>query len=177
MQKAIFKKIKAITPSQRALKALVKPSFWSQKHLKSRTFGTCRKAGRNHRGQITFSHRGGGHKRLYRSIDFARQNLEGVVQGIEYDPFRKAFLARMFNPQNKQFYYILAPKNLFIGSVVFSGEKAEIKLGHALPFAKIPVGMLLHNISCVEKKKVNLLALQAPLHSLYKKQKDLLGFD
>lgn len=148
MQKNLFKKIKPITPSQRSLRRLLKPKFYVGRRLKLRSVGLPNKAGRNNRGCITVFQKGGGHKRVYRLIDFSRKNAKGIVVGLEYDPYRNAFIARIFNDSSKEFYYIIAPKNLMVGSYVASDSNAEIKVGHALPFSKIPVGMLIHNISC-----------------------------
>jgi large subunit ribosomal protein L2 len=75
------------------------------------------------------------------------------VEAIEYDPFRTAYLARIYNNREKKHSYILAPKNLCVGSLVRSGSEAEIKLGHALPLSRIPVGSLLHNLSTSEGKR------------------------
>lgn len=143
----IFKKIRPVTPSLRGVKLLQRPFLWNKKFLKVRTKSFSRSFGRNNVGRITVRHRGGGHKKLYRDVDFKRLSTKGFVEGIEYDPFRTAFLARLYNPDLKIHSYIIAPKNLFCGSFVNSGDLAEIQLGHSLPFEKIPVGSLVHNIS------------------------------
>jgi large subunit ribosomal protein L2 len=106
-----------------------------------------KKAGRNVHGRITSRHRGGGHKRRYRVIDF-RRHKDGVpatVAAIEYDPNRSARIALLhFHDGEKR--YILAPKNLRVGQVVESGPKADIKVGNALPLANIPVGTTVHAV-------------------------------
>jgi len=153
MENLLFKKIRPITPSQRALKILKKPKLWVKKPIKQITFFIARKKGRNHKGKITIYQRGGGHKKLYRTVDFQRLFTSGIVEAIEYDPFRTAYLARLYDNREKKHAYILAPKNLCVGSLIRSGSEAEIKLGHALPLNRIPVGSLLHNISTSEGKR------------------------
>jgi large subunit ribosomal protein L2 len=153
VQSAIYKKIKPVTPALRGLKIVVKPVSLTKKSLKNQKLFIVRKSGRNNTGSITIRHKGNGQKRLYRMVDFCRKTSYGIVQALEYDPYRKAFLARIFNNRTKNFFYVLAPKNICVGSVIDSGVKAEIKLGHALPFSKIPVGSLVHNVS-VSKEKI-----------------------
>jgi large subunit ribosomal protein L2 len=103
--------------------------------------------GRNNQGKITVRHIGGGHKRQYRLIDFKRNkdNVPGRVATIEYDPNRSANIA-LINYADGEKRYILAPKGLEVGMEIFSGETADIKVGNALPLAKIPVGSVIHNI-------------------------------
>lgn len=153
MENLLFKKIRPTTPSHRALKVLKKPKLWMKKPIKQLTSFSLRKAGRNQKGQITVFQKGGGHKKVYRTVDFQRLNTSGIVEAIEYDPFRTAYLARLYDNVEKRHVYILAPKNLCVGSLVKSGEEAEIKLGHAMPLRRIPVGSLLHNLSTAEGKR------------------------
>jgi large subunit ribosomal protein L2 len=143
----VFKKINPVTPSMRRLKLLNKSFLWKKKSIKLKTLGWKNKAGRNHHGCITSFHRGGGHKKLYRVVDFKRIDSYGIVEGFEHDPFRNVFLARIFNPLKKTHFYILAPKNLFPGSLIVSGSNAQIKIGHSLPLSQIPVGTLIHNVA------------------------------
>jgi large subunit ribosomal protein L2 len=106
-----------------------------------------KKAGRNVHGRITSRHRGGGHKRKYRVIDF-RRNKDGVpatVAAVEYDPNRSARIALLHYHDGEK-RYILAPKNLKVGQVLESGPKADIKIGNALPLANIPVGTTIHAV-------------------------------
>ncbi len=106
-----------------------------------------KKAGRNNTGHITVRHQGGGVKQKYRIIDFKR-NKDGIpatVKTIEYDPNRSANIALVFYADGEK-RYILAPKGLTVGTVIVSGEKADIKVGNALPIVNIPVGSLIHNI-------------------------------
>nr|YP_010455059.1 50S ribosomal protein L2 [Vischeria punctata]UUA03895.1 50S ribosomal protein L2 [Vischeria punctata] len=143
----MFKTIKPITPSLRSFKVLLKPKLGEKKWLKNQSLKAKPRTGRNNKGHITSFHKGGGHKRVLRLIDLARINSQGVVLSLDYDPYRKAFIAQVYNKITKNFYYILAPKNLNKGSFIVSGPKAQIRLGNALPFYKIPVGMLIHNVS------------------------------
>ena len=103
--------------------------------------------GRNSYGRITVRHIGGGNRQKYRVIDF-RRNKDGIpakVASIEYDPNRSAYIA-LLNYADGEKRYILAPVGLAVGDTVESGENAEIKVGNALPFTKIPVGSVVHNI-------------------------------
>ena len=108
------------TPGQRQLRQLDLFFLSKNKALKCHSKFLKGKAGRNHKGKITVRHQGGGHKRLYRFVDFARTEGDGIVLSIDYDPFRKAPLARVFNFKKGSFFYILAPKNLYPSSIVRS---------------------------------------------------------
>jgi len=106
-----------------------------------------KKAGRNNDGRLSVRHKGGGHKRLYRIIDFKRNkdNVPAKVAAIEYDPNRSANIALLHYLDGHK-AYILAPNGLSVGTVVVSGPDADIKVGNALPLRNIPVGTLVHNI-------------------------------
>lgn len=114
---------------------------------KSLAVGLHKKAGRNNNGRITSRRRGGGHKRLYRIIDFKRDKtgIAATVATIEYDPNRSARIALLRYADGEK-RYILAPVGIKVGDPVISGEGADIKPGNALPLAKIPVGTLVHNV-------------------------------
>jgi len=103
--------------------------------------------GRNNHGHITSRHRGGGHKRRYRVIDFKRdkRNIDAKVAAIEYDPNRTARIALLHYLDGEK-RYILAPNGLKVGDVLRAGEDAEIKVGNALPLKLIPVGSFVHNV-------------------------------
>ena len=104
-------------------------------------------AGRNSYGKITVRHHGGGHKKLYRIIDFKR-NKDGVpakVATIEYDPNRTCRIALLQYADGEK-RYILAPKGLKVGDVVTSGPESDIKVGNCLPFTNIPLGTIVHNV-------------------------------
>ena len=114
---------------------------------KSLTESLSKKAGRNNDGHLTMRHKGGGHKRRYRVIDFKRQK-DGVpakVVAIEYDPNRSARIALLHYVDGAK-AYILCPRGLNVGDVVESGAEADIKPGNALPLSAIPVGTLVHAI-------------------------------
>lgn len=114
---------------------------------KSLTVSVHRSKGRNNRGVITCRHRGGGHKRLYRIIDFHRNkvNVPAKVASIEYDPNRNARIA-LLHYQDGEKRYILHPASLVVGSTVVSGPDAPLEIGNALPLYKIPLGTEVHNI-------------------------------
>ena len=104
-------------------------------------------AGRNVHGRITVRHRGGGNKRKYRIIDFKRDKLDmpAIVERLEYDPNRSAFIA-LVKYEDGELRYILAPVGLKVGDTVLSSAEADIKPGNCLPIANIPVGTVIHNI-------------------------------
>jgi large subunit ribosomal protein L2 len=106
-----------------------------------------KRSGRNVHGRITVRHRGGGHKRLYRLIDFKREKVDipARVRSIEYDPNRSARIALLVYDDGEK-RYIIAPLGLQVGDTVMSGEGAEIRVGNALPLERIPLGTLVHNI-------------------------------
>ena len=106
-----------------------------------------KKAGRNNQGLVTTRHRGGGHKRRYRVIDFRRDNhgMRGRVESIEYDPNRSARIALIIY-DNGERRYILAPEGLKVSDVVVSGPAADIRVGNALPLRNIPLGTQVHNV-------------------------------
>jgi len=111
------------------------------------------KAGRNMQGRLTIRHRGGGHKRKYRIIDFKRDKdgIPAKVAAIEYDPNRTAYIALLHYADGEK-RYILAPDGLRVGDTVESGENADIKPGNALKLAHIPVGTTVHNIELIPGK-------------------------
>jgi large subunit ribosomal protein L2 len=114
---------------------------------KSLVVSLNKNGGRNNQGKITVRHHGGGAKRKYRLIDFKRnkRDIPGKVASIEYDPNRSANIA-LINYADGEKRYILAPKDLKVGMTVEAGEKADIKVGNALPLNVIPVGTVVHNI-------------------------------
>lgn len=136
-----------VTPGRRGHVKLDRSGLWKGRPEKSLTFGKKRKSGRNNHGRITTRHQGGGHRRLYRVIDFKRckDEVEAQVQRLEYDPNRSAFIALVVYRDGVK-SYILAPQNLKVGDWIESGEKADIKPGNALPLRSIPVGSTVHNV-------------------------------
>jgi len=114
--------------------------------------------GRNSMGRITSRHRGGGHKRRYRLIDFKRDkhNVPAKVASIEYDPNRSARIALLHYKDGEK-RYILAPLELSPGDTVISGEQVDIKPGNALPLKIIPIGTVIHNVELKPKKGAQLI--------------------
>ena len=125
-----------------------------QKNLiKKKIKGLTKTGGRNNTGKITVRHKGKGHKRKYRHIDFSRKTSSvGLICRIEYDPNRNANIASVFDYLKKDFFYILAPKNLKVGDIVKSGPGLEPKLGYSLPISEIPVGSYVYNLSTNSKQ-------------------------
>ncbi|NJL38040.1 MAG: 50S ribosomal protein L2 [Leptolyngbyaceae cyanobacterium RM2_2_4] len=120
---------------------------------KSLTLSVHRPKGRNNRGVITTRHRGGGHKRLYRIIDFYRNkhNIPGKVAAIEYDPNRNARIALIYY-QDGEKRYILHPVGLAVGATIISGPDSPFEVGNALPLGNIPLGTAVHNVELVPGK-------------------------
>ena len=112
-----------------------------------------RQKGRNNRGVITIRHRGGGHKRRYRIIDFKRNKygILGTVKSIEYDPNRNARIA-LINYMDGDKRYILHPKNLNVGDSISSGSGSTLQIGNTLPLREIPLGTAIHNIELIPNK-------------------------
>ena len=104
-------------------------------------------AGRNNQGRVTVRHRGGGHKRMYRLIDFRREKhgIPARVSSIEYDPNRSARIALLTYADGEK-RYILAPVGLKVGNQIMSGPEAEVRVGNALPLRNIPLGTVVHNV-------------------------------
>ncbi len=143
-----IKVYKPVTNGRRHMTTLdYKADITTDKPEKSLLAPLKKNGGRNNQGKITVRHRGGGHKRQYRIIDFKR-NKDGIigrVATIEYDPNRTANIA-LINYLDGEKRYIIAPKGLQVGMEIESGETADIKTGNALPLEKIPVGTFIHNI-------------------------------
>lgn len=167
---------KPVTPSSRELKTVIEPLLWKGKPLKSLTFGIKKSGGRNNLGRITSFHRGGGHKRKYRFIDFARTAVtEGKVARIEYDPNRTAFIAlvKSVNPDSlSEFSYVLAPHGLQVGQKLTSHEFSEIQIGNTLLLKHIPIGSILHNIEIQPGKGGQLCRAAGAQAQLIKKNED-----
>jgi len=142
-----LKVLKSITNGSRGRVTVVSRDLHRGKPVKGLTRGLSGKGGRNNKGRLTATSRGGGCKRLYRDVDFKRgkMGVTSTVVRIEYDPNRTAHIALIqFTDGEKR--YILAPQGLRPGDLVQSGPEAEIRIGNALPLGRIPVGTLLHNI-------------------------------
>ncbi len=135
------------TPGRRFMTGADFSELTSTKPEKSLVKPLKKSGGRNSRGRMTVRHRGGGHKRRYREIDF-RRDKHGVpakVASIEYDPNRTARIALLHYADGEK-RYILAPLGIKVGEIVSSGPDAEVKVGNALPLSRIPLGMSIHNI-------------------------------
>lgn len=142
-----IRKLKPMTNGTREMSRLVNDEITTNKPEKSLLVSLNKNGGRNNLGRITVRHQGGGAKRKYRVIDFKRdkRDIEGSVASIEYDPNRTANIA-LINYKDGEKRYIIAPKGLKVGDKIMSGEKADIKVGNALPLMNIPVGTVVHNI-------------------------------
>lgn len=152
-----IKKYKPYTPSRRFMTTIDYSVLTKKEPEKSLLEPLKKTAGRNNFGRITVRHRGGGHKRLYRIIDFKRNKfgIPAKVVSIEYDPNRTAFIALLQYVDGEK-RYIIAPHGLKVGDTVMSydlnAEKPEIKIGNAMPLKFIPEGMPIHNIELVPGK-------------------------
>ena len=142
------RKLKPVTPAQRFRVVNGFDAITTDKPEKSLLFPKKRTGGRNNRGKMTVRHRGGGHKKRYRLIDFKRNKFDIVaeVKSIEYDPNRTAFIA-LLEYKDGERRYIIAQNGLQIGQKIISGEKAPPEVGNALHLSKIPLGTI---ISCIE---------------------------
>lgn len=135
------------TPGQRGLVQVSRVQLHKGGPLKELTEGVTKSGGRNNNGRITAFHRGGGHKRRYRLIDFKRRKfgVTGTIERLEYDPNRSAFIALVIYEDGEK-AYILAPQRVQPGDKVVSGERVDIRPGNAMPMQNIPVGTIVHNI-------------------------------
>ncbi len=142
-----IRKLKPITPGTRHYSVSAFDDVTKSTPEKSLLAPIKKSGGRNNTGRITSRHRGGGHKRRYRMIDFKR-NKHGVkaeVIGIEYDPNRTCRIA-LLQYEDGEKRYIIAPNKLKVGAIVESGENADIKDGNAIPLSRVPLGAYIHNI-------------------------------
>jgi len=147
----LLKKLKSITPGFRHQLRSEKNLLYKKPLVKALITRQKRKGGRNNQGVICIRHRGGGSRKLLRKINWFKNDLKGIVAGIEYDPQRTGLIARIFDLQTKTFDYILAPKYLVPGSLIQMGTNVlDIRIGNKLPLANIPAGSI---ISSVGKNK------------------------
>lgn len=142
-----LKQYNPTTPSQRGLVRVDRSDLWKGKPHKPLTKGLTKTGGRNNLGRMTSRHRGGGHKRLYRMIDFKRNKLDvaATIQRIEYDPNRTSYIA-LLKYDDGEYSYILTPAKLSAGDKIISSAAADIKIGNCLPLKNIPVGTIVHNV-------------------------------
>ena len=141
------KKIRPVTPGMRGLVASDFSEITKTKPEKSLTKSIKSSGGRNNKGRITSRHRGGGHKRKYRIIDFNRikDGVKAKIVSIEYDPNRNSRIA-LVSYKDGEKIYILAPNGISVGDLIESGPKADIKIGNALPLRNIPSGTFVHAV-------------------------------
>ena len=144
---------KSYTPGTRNRALSAFSEITKSKPEKSLLKKNHRKKGRNNRGVITIRHRGGGHKRKYRIIDFRRNkyNVEGTVASIEYDPNRNARIS-LIHYQDGEKRYILHPNKLNVGDKIMAGSESPISIGNNLPLSEIPLGTSIHNIELIPNK-------------------------
>lgn len=140
--------LKANTPGQRFMSVSTFEEITTDKPEKSLTKALRRTGGRNNNGRITARHRGGGHKRRYRQIDFKRNkyDITGTVKTVEYDPNRSCRIALIFYTDGEK-RYILAPDGIKVGDeIIASRERTPLRPGNAMPLLHIPSGMMVHNV-------------------------------
>jgi large subunit ribosomal protein L2 len=143
-----IKKFKPVTPGMRFRSIVDNSDILTKKEPEKSLLEPLKKSGgRNHHGRITSRRQGGGHKRRYRRIDFRRNKtgVPGKIAAIEYDPNRSSNIALVHYVDGEK-RYILHPRGLQVGTVIVSGPEADIRVGNALPLAKIPLGTVVHNI-------------------------------
>ncbi len=142
-----IKHFKPTSPGRRGMSVLTTDDLTRKKPEKRLTKGLRKRGGRNNAGRITSRHRGGGHKRIYRMIDFKRDKTDvpARVASLEYDPNRSARIALLHYADGEK-RYIIAPMHLKVGDEVLSGPSADIKPGNAMPLRFIPLGTIVHNV-------------------------------
>src|SRR4029078_12436433 len=140
-----LKTYKPTTPSQRQLVLVDRSHLYKGKPVKALTEGLNKSGGRNNHGRVTMWHRGGGHKRTYRKVDFNSRKLgvPATVERLEYDPNRTAFIA-LIKYEDGELSYILAPQRLAPGDSVIASEHDDVKPGNAVPIPKFRVGTIVH---------------------------------
>lgn len=166
-----IKKYRPTSPGRRNMTVSTFEEITKREPEKSLLAPVRKTGGRNSYGKITVRHRGGGLKRQYRIIDFKRDkdNIPAKVASIEYDPNRSAHIALLHYVDGEK-RYILAPLGLKVGDTVMSGEQADIRVGNALPLAKIPVGSVIHNIELKPGKGGQLVRSAGNLAQLMAKE-------
>jgi large subunit ribosomal protein L2 len=166
---------KPYTDSTRNRSVLDFSNLSKVKPEKSLLISNHRSKGRNNQGRITIRHKGGGHKRRYRLIDFKRNkyDIEGEVISIQYDPNRNANIA-LINYKDGEKRYILHPESLNIGDIITSSKNAEIKVGNALPLDNIPLGTDVHNVELLPKKGGQLIRAAGTSAKILAKEKNFV---
>jgi large subunit ribosomal protein L2 len=166
---------KPYTPSTRNRSDLDFSILSKTEPEKSLTVANHRAKGRNNKGRITIRHKGGGHKRLYRLIDFKRNkyDIKGTVMSIEYDPNRNAFIS-LINYEDGDKRYILHPENLKVGDTIYAGVNSSIEKGNSLPLDKIPLGTDVHNIELFPGKGGQLMRSAGTSAKILAKENDFV---
>ena len=142
------------SPGRRQLITTDRSELWAGKPVKVLTEGLSKSGGRNNRGRITSFHRGGGHKRTYRLVDFKRVKFDvtGTIERLEYDPNRTAFIALVKYEDGEQ-AYIIAPQRVGAGDkVISSAQTVDVKPGNTMPLERMPVGTIVHNVEMKPRK-------------------------
>ncbi|MCJ7433130.1 MAG: 50S ribosomal protein L2 [Anaerolineales bacterium] len=167
------KKYKPVTHSRRGMTGYTFEEITKSTPERSLLVIKKRSGGRNVYGRVTVRHRGGGHRRYVRLVDFKREkhDIPAKVAAIEYDPNRTARLALLFYADGEK-RYIIAPLDLKVGDTVLSGPNAEIRPGNCLPIANIPVGTTIHNIEVREGKGAQLVRSAGGAAQLLAKEGD-----
>src|SRR3569833_2635281 len=156
------------SPGRRFLITTARSELWKGKPVKTLTEGLSASGGRNNTGRMTSRHRGGGHKRSYRLVDFKRTRFDEVatVERLEYDPNRTAWIA-LIKYEDGELAYILAPQRLAAGDkVVSSMSTVDVKPGNAMPLERMPVGTIVHNVE-MKPRKGGQLARSAGTYAQY----------
>ena len=166
---------KPYTPSTRNRSSLDFSLLSKKKPEKSLLTSNHRAKGRNNQGKITIRHKGGGHKRRYRLIDFKRNkyNIQGKIIAIEYDPNRNANIALVSYLDGEK-KYILHPENLNIGDKIESGKQSSLTIGNALPLESIPLGTEIHNIEFFPGKGGQLIRSAGTAAKIIAKENDMV---
>lgn len=143
-----IKNYKPTTPGRRGMSGYSFDEVTKSKPEKSLTVRLNKRSGRNNQGRLTIRHRGGGHKRLYRLVDFNRadkHNIEGTVKAVEYDPYRTAYIM-LINYSDGEKRYHLAPQDVKIGDKVMLADKTKLKPGNRMKLKSFPVGFTVYNL-------------------------------
>ncbi|MFH1759371.1 MAG: 50S ribosomal protein L2 [Patescibacteria group bacterium] len=142
-----MKKYKPTSPSRRQMSTVDYSGITTKKPLKALVKQLKKTGARNNQGRITMRHQGGGHKRLYRMVDFKQERFDipAIVEEMEYDPNRTAFIARILYKDGLR-SYVLAPIGIKVGSKIITAEKTPVKIGNRMSLKNIPIGYHVHNI-------------------------------
>ena len=167
------KKYKPVTPGTRGMTGYTFDEITKSTPERSLLLPLRKSGGRNAHGRVTVRHRGGGHRRFIRIVDFKREkhNIPAKVAAIEYDPNRTARLALLFYADGEK-RYIIAPLDLKVGDTVMTGPGAEIRSGNSLPISNIPVGTLIHNIEIKEGRGAQMVRSAGGAAQLLAKEGD-----